>query len=575
MVRRLIFSFVALMFLCTLVSAETQVAYDGFESGDFSGGVGWKAAWYKQGAPTKVVSTEGPYAGAYHLKMQGRNGYVERSVNLVSYSTARLTLYAKVNSFEGSDFADLLVSSDGVNWHVLRSFTVADSDDAYHYYDFNITQYGLSDNFYVAVDTEMSSNSNDYLYFDEIKIVTDDYVEPPYNWTGNIPSWHIQFNPTPENPAADVQYWNLDLFDVPNVTMQELKSQGVFVICYFSGGSWEDWRPDAGEFPQECLGNSNGWPGEKWLDTRCPEVRQIMVERMSLGIANGCDGFDPDNMDGYQANTGFDLTEEDAVDYYGFLADYAHNQTKKIGLKNALLIIPDVLDNLDWEINEQCYQYNECNLLQPVLDAGKPVFHIEYPIGGQTHEELADEICNQSNQAGLATLIKNQQLDEFEISCLEWGNQTEVNQTFAYDGFEDFWNGGFGWGSGWYHEGDASIVTGDGPFAGTHHLRLRRNNGYVDRVMNLSGVNSSILTLQAKVKSFEGSDHANLMISPNGVNWTVLKTFDSTDSDNQYHEYVFDISLFMSDTTWIALDAEMSGTRDYLYADEVRAQSFL
>lgn len=570
MVRKLILSLLVLIVLSVAVSAETQIAYDGFENG-WGGGNGWISGWYHQG-DANLVTGNSPYAGNYHLLLKRRTGYVDRPVDLSSYEQVSLKFYAKVNSFEKNDFANLMISSDGVNWNILKTFTPTDSDNQYHSYTFDITGYGLTSSVWVAVDAEMSA-VDDYLYLDDMGFVTNDSAEPPHNWTGNIPSWHIQFNPVPETPGTDVQYWNLDLFDVPNMTIQSLKSQGVFVICYFSAGSWEDWRPDASEFPSQCLGRSNGWPGEKWLDTRCPEVRQVMIDRMNRGIAKGCDGFDPDNMDGYQANTGFPLTQQDAIGYYNFLANYAHNQSKKLGLKNALVIIPDVLQNLDWEINEQCYQYNECELLQPVLDAGKPVFHIEYPLAGQTYSELAEQICGQSNQMGLATLIKNQQLDEFEISCLEFANQSE--STVVYDGFENGWNGGTGWGSDWYHQGDASIVSNDGPYAGNNHLRLRRNNGYVDRVLNLSGKSSANLTLQVKIKSFERTDYADLLVSPNGFNWTILKRFSYQSSDNLYHEYQFDISPYISETTWIAMDAEMSGTNDYLYADEVRAQSFL
>ena len=86
------------------------------------------------------------------------------------------------------------------------------------------------------------------------------FVIAPSN---SIKTWHIQYDPTPVNPAADVRYWNLDLFDVSELTIADLKNQGVFVMCYFSAGSWENWRPDANQFPENCLGRKNGWPGER------------------------------------------------------------------------------------------------------------------------------------------------------------------------------------------------------------------------------------------------------------------------------------------------------------------------
>jgi hypothetical protein len=57
--------------------------------------------------------------------------------------------------------------------------------------------------------------------------------------------------------------------------MAGLKSQGVFVMCYFSAGSFEDWRPDAVDFPSEVLGRNNGWPGENWLNISDSRVLKL------------------------------------------------------------------------------------------------------------------------------------------------------------------------------------------------------------------------------------------------------------------------------------------------------------
>lgn len=230
------------------------------------------------------------------------------------------------------------------------------------------------------------------------------------------PTWHIQYNPTPVDPQADVDYWNLDLFDVGQETMWNLKSQGTKVMCYFSAGSWEEWRADAALFPEHCLGASNGWPGERWVDTNCPQVRALMTDRIDLGISKGCDAFDPDNMDAYgNGGGGFSLSSADALEYFTFLADYAHIRGAQIGLKNALEIIPEALDTMDFAVNEQCWKYRECDLLFPVVDQGKPVFHIEY--GGQ---KKADRHCSRFNDYGFSSVIKKKKLHAWEISCLDY-----------------------------------------------------------------------------------------------------------------------------------------------------------
>jgi hypothetical protein len=410
MVKNFIFAAFVLIFCISLIASESTVASDNFETNTWEGGNGWISGWWHEG-DSKIINTASPFEGDYHLRLRARNGYVDRVLDLSSFSDAKISFYAKANSLEQSDYVVFLVSSDGLNWNILKTFTPLDSDNIYKNYEFDLTQYGLTQNVWIAFDSEMSG-TGDYLYVDDFKIITSENITQPESFIP--PSWHIQFNPTPLTPAGDVDYWNLDLFDVPSETMQNLSSQGVFVMCYFSAGSFEDWRLDASQFPPYCLGNSNGWPGERWLDIRCPEVREIMKSRIDLGISKRCDGFDPDNMDAYGNNNGLNLTEQDAIDYYNFLADYIHSQGKKIGLKNALTIIDDVLHNMDWAINEQCFQYNECSYLTPVVNAGKPVFNIEY--GGQAK---ANKVCPQANALGFSTLIKKTSLNEFEISCLK------------------------------------------------------------------------------------------------------------------------------------------------------------
>ena len=53
----------------------------------------------------------------------------------------------------------------------------------------------------------------------------------------------------------------------------------------------------------------------------------------------------------------------------------------KTGLKNSLAIIPDVVNIVDFAVNEQCSVFLECDKYDPFTKAGKPTFHIEYPKG--------------------------------------------------------------------------------------------------------------------------------------------------------------------------------------------------
>jgi hypothetical protein len=224
-------------------------------------------------------------------------------------------------------------------------------------------------------------------------------------------SWQIQY--TGEiNLNLDVAIYNLDLFDTSSAAIADLRARGVFVMCYFSAGSREDWRPDADKFPAEVLGNDyEGWSGEKWLDIRKLDLlAPIMNARLDLASQKGCDGVDPDNIQGFTNDTGFPLSYDDQLQYNIWLSESAHARGLSIGLKNNFEQIRDLLPYFDWQLHEECFQYHECEMLLPFLEAGKPVFNIEYTLP-------TSEFCPQSNALGLISIRKNLILDTFIESC--------------------------------------------------------------------------------------------------------------------------------------------------------------
>ena len=98
----------------------------------------------------------------------------------------------------------------------------------------------------------------------------------------------------PLTPNAAV--WDIDLWDNDIATMSALKAMGKIVVCYFSAGTYEDWRSDASQFVSQDLGLGLAlWPGERWLNISSPRVRAIMTSRIQLAKSKGCDAIDPDN----------------------------------------------------------------------------------------------------------------------------------------------------------------------------------------------------------------------------------------------------------------------------------------
>lgn len=206
--------------------------------------------------------------------------------------------------------------------------------------------------------------------------------------------------------------YDVDLFDTDAAVVAALHLDGRKVVCYVNAGGWEDWRPDAEEFPSEVIGsNLDDWEGERWLDIRHLDVLGPIIEaRMDLCEAKGFDAIEPDNVDGFLNDTGFPLTYADQLAYNVWLAAAAHERGLSIGLKNDMEQIPDLLSHFDWALNEQCFEYEECETLLPFVEAGKPVFHVEY-------ELETDEFCQQARAMGFSSMKKGWDLDASREPC--------------------------------------------------------------------------------------------------------------------------------------------------------------
>ena len=97
------------------------------------------------------------------------------------------------------------------------------------------------------------------------------------------------------------------------------------MICYIDVGTAENWRADYSSFPASVLGNSNGWPGEKWLDIRQLSVLEpIITARFAMCKTKGFDAVEPDNVDGYENDSGFPLSARQQLTYDEWVAGEVH-----------------------------------------------------------------------------------------------------------------------------------------------------------------------------------------------------------------------------------------------------------
>jgi hypothetical protein len=195
--------------------------------------------------------------------------------------------------------------------------------------------------------------------------------------------------------GVPVAAYDIDGFESTAVQVASLHAEGKHAICYIDVGTAENWRPDYSSFPASVLGNSNGWPGERWLDIRQLSVLEpIMTARFAMCQRKGFDAVEPDNMDGYENNTGFPLTAGEQLTYDEWVANEVHALGMAVLQKNDGEQVAQLQPYFDGALVEQCNQYHECASFDPYLRAGKPVLNAEYSL-------TTSQFCAADNSAGI------------------------------------------------------------------------------------------------------------------------------------------------------------------------------
>jgi len=311
----------------------------------------------------------------------------------------------------------------------------------------DVGPFGEEDRGYVFGDGDVKNSINNhagidlspalktYLDLEDIDSVTWSFVDdkdvPEGPWRERVTiknvGWTQEwYRPTKEsswqwqltgelNSEYDVDMYDIDLFDTSKEVIDTLHNEGRKVICYFSAGSYEDWREDKDSFNASLLGNElDGWEGERWLDISNPLLHPIMLKRLDIAKERGCDGVEPDNIDGHTNDTGFELDEDDQFYYNKFLADEAHQRGLSIALKNDKSQILELEPYFDFAISEECYDHESCDKLTTFIEANKPALNAEYEVD----DESRDTLCNYTNALGIKTLLLPLNLDgSFRDSC--------------------------------------------------------------------------------------------------------------------------------------------------------------
>jgi len=206
-----------------------------------------------------------------------------------------------------------------------------------------------------------------------------------------------------------------------SAAVNALHTAGDKVIGYIDAGTAETWRPD---YPQYQSFNSScggclfgkpvsGFRDEFWLNIntnvsgtnpntgQTETAQQFILDELAARLAKarsaGADAVEFDNVDGYQNKTGLAISAATQEEFDAAIANLAHANGFAVGLKNDLGQANDLQPYFDFAINEQCWQYRECNFPAPGLQAwpsadGKAVFNVEYKL-------TTTKFCPQANSA--------------------------------------------------------------------------------------------------------------------------------------------------------------------------------
>jgi hypothetical protein len=203
--------------------------------------------------------------------------------------------------------------------------------------------------------------------------------------------WQLQGKIDTGIPAT---VYDVDGFDTSANEVRQLHRRGRRAVCYLDVGSWESYRPDAGQFPRSVIGRRyEDFPDERWLDIRrFRSFAPVLGQRFAMCARKGFDAVEPDNLAGWENRTGFPISRKDQLRFNRWIAHQAHARGMAVALKNDGGQAKELVGNFDFAIVEQCFQYHECGDYRTFVEHGKAVFEAEYELDPSRYCDAARTI---------------------------------------------------------------------------------------------------------------------------------------------------------------------------------------
>lgn len=228
--------------------------------------------------------------------------------------------------------------------------------------------------------------------------------------------WQLDDINSASSFSADVV--DVDAFTTSAETVAALHAKGKKVIAYLSVGTIENDRNDASLIPAEVIGKQYPeWPKEKWLDIRqIDKLKPWLNSRINMILKKGFDGIEPDNMDSYDNDPGFNIQLADTRKYADYLISLAHSNGLSIGQKNVKELTADYAAKFDWALIEDAFAQGWQNQLSGYIKLNKPVFAVEYT-DKMSQSNFQATVCPTAKQLKYTAILKKRDLSQWVDRC--------------------------------------------------------------------------------------------------------------------------------------------------------------
>ncbi|MEV6690618.1 endo alpha-1,4 polygalactosaminidase [Micromonospora sp. NPDC051196] len=211
--------------------------------------------------------------------------------------------------------------------------------------------------------------------------------------------------------TVEAEVFVLDPVTTTAAQTAELRSLDRRLVCQVHVGSVHPQDPDATRFPPQVRGATAARTGRSWLDVRrWDALRPVLADRFRLCRGKGFGAVLLADADGYAQSPGLALDFDDQLQFNRRVAALASSLDLSPGLLGSLGQVAALAPDFDFAVDEECVRLKRCDKLLPFVDAGKPVFHVEYT-GALT------DFCVTSVGYGFASIRKNRTLDAWRSPC--------------------------------------------------------------------------------------------------------------------------------------------------------------